>query len=72
MQHLGHPILGDDLYARKDKNFPQVRLMLHAYSIGFKLLTGEEVEFIAPLPQRFLELLDLWEWSPDGIICVQS
>ncbi len=34
-QHLGCPIIGDELYARKSQEFPAVKLMLHAWTISF-------------------------------------
>jgi len=52
MKHLGHPILGDDKYGRKD-NFP--RLALHAQSIAFAHpITKALMEFSCPTPQEFL------------------
>ncbi len=51
MKHLGHAILGDDKYGRKDA-FP--RLALHAQSIGFEHpITKEYVEFSCPIPREF-------------------
>ena len=53
MKHLGHPVLGDDKYGRKD-TFP--RLALHAESIGFiHPTTRQEVEFSCPVPAEFSE-----------------
>ena len=52
MKHLGHPILGDDKYGRKE-TFP--RLALHAQSIGFvHPITKQPVEFSCPVPEEFL------------------
>ena len=52
MKHLGHPILGDDKYGRKE-TFP--RLALHAQSIGFiHPSTKQYVEFSSPIPPEFL------------------
>jgi len=52
MAHLGHPILGDDKYGRKE-SFP--RLALHAQSIGFiHPTTKQYVEFSCPIPKEFL------------------
>ncbi|MBI3602174.1 MAG: RluA family pseudouridine synthase [Candidatus Omnitrophica bacterium] len=53
MKHLGHPILGDEKYGRKD-SFP--RLALHAQSIAFEHpITRQPVEFSCPPPAEFLQ-----------------
>jgi 23S rRNA pseudouridine1911/1915/1917 synthase len=53
LQHLGHPILGDALYARRAS---ASRLMLHAWRLGFQHPIKENwVEFRAEVPQEFLE-----------------
>lgn len=47
---LGHPILGDDLYAG-EAQFRAPRLLLHAEWLSFPHpLTGETVEVLAPTP----------------------
>ncbi len=53
LHHLGHPILGDKLYApRLAKNFS--RQMLHAWKLGFQHpRTGEWKHLEAPLPADF-------------------
>jgi 23S rRNA pseudouridine1911/1915/1917 synthase len=53
LHHLGHPVLGDKLYAaRFAKNFP--RQMLHAWKLGFRHpRTDEWKNFEAPLPDDF-------------------
>jgi 23S rRNA pseudouridine1911/1915/1917 synthase len=53
LHHLGHPVLGDKIYAaRAAKEFP--RQMLHAWKIGFRHPhTGEWKNFEAPLPDDF-------------------
>lgn len=50
MRELGHPILGDDLYAEGPaRDFP--RLMLHAETLRFTHPeTGKGVSFSAPVP----------------------
>jgi len=51
---IGHPILGDKKYGKKDEFN---RLALHAQSLGFiHPTTGKFVEFHSPLPQEFLSL----------------
>ncbi len=51
MLHLGHPILGDDLYAHKDAYAAADRLMLHAEMLGlYHPEGGEFTEFVEPCP----------------------
>lgn len=58
MQHLGHPILGDPLYARPDRRFPEERLMLHARRLSVVPRPGGAVEtFTAPVADRFRRVL---------------
>jgi 23S rRNA pseudouridine1911/1915/1917 synthase len=59
LQHLGHPILGDKIYApRLAKNFP--RQMLHALKLGFHHpRTGKWKNFGAPLPDDFKQAIAL-------------
>ena len=53
LHHLGHPLLGDKVYAAKHaKAFP--RQMLHAWKLGFSHpQRGEWKEFEAPIPRDF-------------------
>jgi len=53
LHHLGHPVLGDKVYApRLAKNFP--RQMLHAWKLGFcHPRTHDWKNFEAPLPEDF-------------------
>jgi 23S rRNA pseudouridine1911/1915/1917 synthase len=57
LHHLGHPVLGDKIYAPKAKmHYP--RQMLHAWKLGFLHPHSEQWrEFEAPLPNDFLEAL---------------
>jgi 23S rRNA pseudouridine1911/1915/1917 synthase len=57
LHHLGHPVLGDKIYApRFTKNFP--RQMLHAWKLGFRHpCTGEWRSFEASLPADFNEAI---------------
>ena len=57
LKHIGCPILGDPIYARKDNLFPDATLMLHARVLGIKLPTGEKKFFVAPVPKRFKKVL---------------
>lgn len=50
MHHLGHPILGDQIYGRE----LAPRLMLHALEVSFTHpRTKEEVTVTSPLPKQF-------------------
>jgi 23S rRNA pseudouridine1911/1915/1917 synthase len=53
LQHLGHPVLGDKVYAaRLAKDFP--RQMLHAWKLGFRHPRTEEAKkFEAAMPEDF-------------------
>ena len=61
MSHIGHPLLGDEVYGpKKVKGFAKGLMgqTLHAGTIGFiHPSTGEYMEFTAPLPEYFEELL---------------
>jgi 23S rRNA pseudouridine1911/1915/1917 synthase len=58
MAGLGTPILGDPIYGRKDRLFPEASLMLHAYRLKISLPGGEGASlFMAPLPARFKDIL---------------
>jgi tRNA pseudouridine32 synthase/23S rRNA pseudouridine746 synthase len=51
MQSLGHPILGDRLYAGTAAQARSVRLLLHAQGLGFvHPSTGEPLSFISEAP----------------------
>lgn len=51
LKHLGHPLLGDEVYGRK-AGFP--RQMLHAWQLGFAHpRTGAPLHLVAPLPEDF-------------------
>jgi 23S rRNA pseudouridine1911/1915/1917 synthase len=53
LHHLGHPVLGDKIYAtHATKNFP--RQMLHAWKLGFRHPnTCDWKSFEAPMPDDF-------------------
>lgn len=51
MQSLGHPILGDRLYANEQQQLKAPRLLLHALSLGFAHpLTSEPLRFVCEAP----------------------
>jgi tRNA pseudouridine32 synthase/23S rRNA pseudouridine746 synthase len=50
MQSLGHPMLGDSLYAPPEVRALSPRLMLHARDLGFvHPFTGEALAFSLPV-----------------------
>jgi 23S rRNA pseudouridine1911/1915/1917 synthase len=58
MKHINCPILGDDLYFRQDPHFPDARLMLHAFSISFRIpFEREKTTLKSPIPGRFRSTL---------------
>ena len=59
MKHIGHPVLGDTVYGPAKQNVKGLTgQTLHAYLLGFNHpVTGEYVEFTAPLPDYFQDLL---------------
>ena len=51
LQSMGHPILGDRLYANEQQQAKATRLLLHALSLGFvHPLTAEPLRFICDVP----------------------
>ncbi|MGN0775638.1 MAG: RluA family pseudouridine synthase [Candidatus Ventricola sp.] len=60
MHAVGHPLLGDKIYAPSIKTSVHIpRLMLHAYSLAFTHpTTGERMTFCAPLPEKFEATLE--------------
>ena len=58
MAHIGHPVVGDDVYGVKKEKFRLDGQLLHAYLLGFKHpKSGEYMEFTAPLPAYFEKVL---------------
>lgn len=58
MSHIGHPLLGDEVYGHKEKHFDLQGQTLHAKILGFRHpATGEYIETDAPLPEYFSKLL---------------
>jgi 23S rRNA pseudouridine1911/1915/1917 synthase len=61
MKHLGHPLLGDEIYARLSRQTRTGRLMLHALRLGFTHpATGERLVFTSPVPPEFKP------WMPEA------
>lgn len=60
MHSIGHPLLGDRIYAPSIKTNVHIpRLMLHAYSLAFTHpTTGERMSVTAPLPEKYTMTLE--------------
>lgn len=59
MASIGHPLLGDLVYGSKKQPFLLAGQTLHARVLGFQHpITGEYMEFEAPLPPYFETLLE--------------
>lgn len=59
MASIGHPILGDAVYGPMKCPFKLEGQTLHAKILGFEHpVTGEYMEFDAPLPEYFVSLLE--------------
>lgn len=57
-KYLNHPIVGDDVYGRKKREFGLNGQLLHAYRLEFTHPTsGERMAFFAPLPDYFSNVL---------------
>lgn len=58
LNHIGHGIIGDELYGHVDESLIN-RQALHAFSLKFKQpRTREDLEFMAPLPRDMEELIE--------------
>ncbi|MCL0100834.1 RluA family pseudouridine synthase [Peptococcaceae bacterium] len=59
MSYIKHPVVGDEKYGGKTKDFKLDAHMLHAYMLGFKHPVSERyMEFKAPFPEHFKQVLD--------------
>lgn len=59
MASIGHPIVGDAVYGPAKCPFKLQGQTLHAKVLGIiHPMTGEYMEFDAPLPEYFLQLLN--------------
>lgn len=58
MTYIGHPVMGDPLYAPKRKKFGLIGQCLHSQTIAFDHpRTGERIEFTSELPEYYTNLL---------------
>jgi 23S rRNA pseudouridine1911/1915/1917 synthase len=60
---IGHPVVGDPVYGRRDRLVP--RLALHAWQLGLRHpTTGRGLRFTAPLPADLTTALVALELRP--------
>ena len=60
MRYIGCPILGDELYGKKDELFPDATLMLHSRQLILKLPDSEKYHrFKASVPKRFRDTVEI-------------
>ena len=60
MAYLHHPLVGDEVYGKKDTKFKVEGQMLHAKYLGFKHpRTNNYIEFDSNLPKYFLDVLTI-------------
>jgi 23S rRNA pseudouridine1911/1915/1917 synthase len=57
LAHIGHPIVGDALYGRKEDSSILTRQFLHAYRLKFQLLDGTWIELESELPEDLKAVL---------------
>ncbi len=68
MASIGHPVMGDPIYGKKDSKFPNATLMLHSLRLAITLpTTGETVVFRAKLPERMEDMIDRLNLSAEEI-----
>ena len=57
-KYLNHPVVGDDVYGRKVREFKLDGQLLHAYKLEFSHpSSGEQMSFTANLPEYFVKVL---------------
>lgn len=57
--HIGHPVVGDPVYGRRQNPFGLRRQALHAYKLSLDHpRTGRRMEFTVPLPEDLEEVLE--------------
>lgn len=60
MTSIGHPLLGDEVYGKRACKWKLQGQCLHAMTIGFiHPVKNEYMEFVAPLPDYFIHLLEV-------------
>ena len=62
MSYIHHPLLGDEVYGKKDNVYKLKGQMLHAKLLGFiHPTTNEYIEFECDIPNEFKEVLEVLE-----------
>ena len=62
MASIGHPLLGDEVYCKKNNNYHLQGQTLHAKILGFvHPVSNEYIETDAPLPDYFTKLLKIMQ-----------
>ncbi len=57
-KHIGHPVVGDEVYTKLKAPFKLEGQLLHAQKLGFDHpITAERMELEAPLPPHFVRVL---------------
>ena len=58
-KYIGHPVVGDDVYGKKDTKFGLSGQLLHSHYIEFvHPRTGQTLSFECPLPDYFQKVLE--------------
>lgn len=58
MKYIGHPVVGDEIYGRRERQFGLKGQLLHSRTLGFiHPRTGEYMEFECDLPDYFKEVI---------------
>ena len=55
---IGHPVVGDPVYGRRQAGVQVPRQFLHAARLGFRLPGGQAVSFSSSLPEELQAVLD--------------
>lgn len=64
LKHIGHSVVGDDVYGHKKQRFNLEGQLLHAYKLILTHpVTKKVMEFTAPLPDDFKEILEILDKS---------
>jgi len=59
MKHIGHPVVGDSVYGRKEVKFGLKGQLLHSKIIGFEHpISKKYMQFETDLPDYFLKVID--------------
>ena len=63
MAHIGHPIVGDQVYAKRFNAHKEIKLThqaLHAYRLSLiHPINHEKYEWEAPIPDSMLDAIDI-------------